>query len=129
MPDHFDTENRAGTYGFVKPRRDNRTGVTTQTTDHGSKSKNLKNPTVDNVPSFPGDFELLKLTITSPNRKGYLDLKGAWQDLNIYEDLFVNCLTGNITLVEGIGLRESFPIVGEEAFSSAERERKTKSAF
>ena len=106
--------NRVGTYGFVKPRRDDRTGVTTQTTDHGSKSKNLKNPTVDNVPSFPGDFELLKLTITSPNRKGYLDLKGAWQDLNIYEDLFVNCLTGNITLVEGIGLRESFPIVGEE---------------
>ena len=79
-----DIVNRAGTFGYVKPRREDRIGVTTQTTDHGTKNKSIKSPSHDNLPSFPGDFELLKLTITSPNRKGYVSLKpeesggGSW---------------------------------------------------
>ena len=106
MPSHF---------GTVLDRRKAGQGVKTQTTDHGTKNPNLKNPEAGKIPSFPGDFELLKLTMTSPNMVAdTLTLNSAWSDLNIYEDVFANCLTGNIQIVDGVGLMESVPIIGEE---------------
>ena len=118
----------SGKFGVVLQTQDNtKEGVTAGTTDHGTKNKNLKNPESGKIPSFPGDFELLKLTMTSPNRevigsvqgttKGYIDLKNAWSDLNIYEDVFANCLTGNIQIVDGVGLMELVPIIGEETIN------------
>ena len=89
-------------------------GVTPETTDHGTKSEFLKNPQEGAIPSFPGDFELQKLIITSPHKKGYIDLKAAWSDFNIYENLFQNYLTADIQIVDGVGLMESLPIIGEE---------------
>ena len=113
-----DTEIRAGTYGFVNPRRDEKTGVTTQTTDHGTHNPNLKNPVEGKIPSFPGDFELLKLTLTSPNAKAkFIDIRPAWSDLNIFEDIFASCLTGNIQITDGVGLMEIVPIIGEETIN------------
>ena len=44
------------------------TGVTTETADHGTKSEFLKDPKQGQIPSFPGDFELQKLTLESPHR-------------------------------------------------------------
>ena len=79
-------------------------GVTPETTDHGTKSEFLKNPQEGAIPSFPGDFELQKLIITSPHKKGYIDLKAAWSDFNIYENLFQNYLTADIQIVDGVGL-------------------------
>ena len=90
------------------------TGVTTETADHGTKSEFLKNPKQGQIPSFPGDFELQKLIFTSPHRKGYVDLKAAWSDFNIYESLFSPYLTADIQIVDGVGLLESAPIIGEE---------------
>ena len=106
-------------FGKIIERLDNtKEGVTAGTTDHGTKNKNLKNPEAGKIPSFPGDFELLKLTMTSPNMVAtYIDLKAAWSDLNIYEDVFANCLTGNIQIVDGVGLMESVPIIGEETIN------------
>tara|TARA_B100001013_G_scaffold312246_1_gene217788 strand:- start:725 stop:2500 length:1776 start_codon:yes stop_codon:yes gene_type:complete len=98
----------------ILDRRKSGTGVATETADHGGKTPFLTKPKAGKIPSFPGDYELQKLTLTSPNRKGYIDLKGAWSDFNIYEDLFGNYLTGNIQLVDGVGLMESVPIIGEE---------------
>ena len=113
-------------FGKVLERRKQSQGTTTATADHGQKNKNLKNPQKEKMPSFAGDFELLKLTLTSPNRKGYVDLKGGWADLNIYEDVFANCLTGSITLVDGIGLMEDVPIIGEETINIHLRTRGIK---
>ena len=90
------------------------TGVTTETADHGTKSEFLKNPKQGQIPSFPGDFELQKLIFTSPHRKGHVDLKAAWSDFNIYESLFSPYLTADIQIVDGVGLLESAPIIGEE---------------
>ena len=90
------------------------TGVTTETADHGTKSEFLKNPKQGQIPAFPGDFELQKLIFTSPHRKGYVDLKAAWSDFNIYESLFSPYLTADIQIVDGIGMLESVPIIGEE---------------
>lgn len=95
-------------------RRKTGQGVPPASASHGTKSEFLKNPKADKLPSFPGDFELQKLQLTSPNRKGYVDLKAAWSDFNIYEDLFGSYLTGNIQIVDGVGLLESVPIIGEE---------------
>ena len=95
-------------------RRKTGQGVNPQSADHGTKSDFLKNPKAEKLPSFPGDFELQKLLLTSPNRKGFVDLKAAWSDFNIYEDLFGSYLTGNIQIVDGVGLMESVPIIGEE---------------
>ena len=98
----------------VLDRRKVGIAITTETTDHGAKSDFLKNPQQGKIPSFPGDFELQKLTLTSPNRKGFINLKGAWSDFNIYEDLFGSYLTGNIQIIDGVGLMESVPLIGEE---------------
>jgi len=98
-------------------RQNEGVGVSTETSDHGTKSDFLKTPEAGQLPTFPGDFELQTLTLTSPNRKGDINLKAAWSDLNIFEDMFANCLTGNIRIVDGIGLMESVPIIGEETIN------------
>ena len=98
----------------ILDRRKSVIGVATETADHGTKTDFLKNAKPGKIPAFPGDFELQKLTLTSPNKKGYIDLKAAWSDFNIYEDLFGNYLTGNIQIVDGVGLMEAVPIIGEE---------------
>ena len=107
-------------FGVVLERRKQTQGVTTETSDHGTKSKNLANPKQGKIPTFAGEYDILKLTLTSPNRKqkgGYIDLKAAWSDLNIYEDIFASCLTGNIIITDGMGLMENVPIIGEETIN------------
>ena len=104
----------AGEFGYVQSRRKSTTGTTTETTDHTTKNKNIREAKQGNVPNFPGDFELLKLELISPNREGTINLKTNWSDFNIYEDMFSNCLTGSITMTDGVGFMESLPIIGEE---------------
>jgi hypothetical protein len=64
---------------------------------------------------------------------GYIDLKGAWSNLNIYEDVFANCLTGSIQITDAIGLMETVPSIGEETIHvhvrtrGFKRERNTRS--
>ena len=58
----------------VLEKRSKNQGVATETADHGTKSEFLKNPDPANLPTFPGDFELQTLTLTSPNRKGKINL-------------------------------------------------------
>ena len=98
-------------FGQTLERRKQTEGVTTSTANHGNKSKNLADPQAGKIPSFAGDYDLLKLTLTSPNRKnkGYVDLRNAFSDLNIYEDVFASCLTGNITLTDGTILVDKVP--------------------
>ncbi|HIK63220.1 MAG TPA: hypothetical protein EYG01_04355 [Flavobacteriales bacterium] len=98
-------------------RRHNTQGVPTAGATHGVKTEFLKTPVDGTIPYFPGDYELQLLTLTTPNRKGYISLKAAWSDFNIYEDMFADCLTGNIQIVDGIGLLESVPIIGEETIN------------
>ena len=128
-----------GEFGVVLERRKIGEGQTTHTDDHGTKSKNLANPKQGKIPSTPGEFDIEKLTLTSPNKKnkGYIDLKASWSDLNIYEDIFANCLTANVTLTDGVGLMESVPIIGEETINihvkttgiKREREEQTTGPF
>ena len=102
-----------GEPSFIK-KRQNVTGVLPKTGSLGAKSEFLKKPSETNLPAWAGDYELKLLQLTSPNREGYINLKGAWSDLNIYEDMFADCLTANIQIVDGVGLMEHVPIIGEE---------------
>ena len=76
---------------FVK-KRPNAVGVSPKTVSKGAKSSFLKKPAEGVLPTWAGDYELKLLTITSPNKKnkGYINLKAAWSDFNIYEDMFAN---------------------------------------
>ena len=99
-------------------KRENTPGVDVKVEKNkGTRSEILKTPTQGSIPYYAGDYELQTLTLTSPNRKGYIDLKAAWSEFNIYEDIFADCLTANIRLVDGIGLMESVPIIGEETIN------------
>ena len=102
---------------FIK-KRENATGVTPGSVSQGAKSDFLKKPSEVNLPTWAGDYELKALELRSPNRPGgpknYINLKAAWSDLNIYEDMFANCLTANIQIQDSIGLMEHVPIIGEE---------------
>jgi hypothetical protein len=98
-------------------KRQNIQGIDPKTVGHGVKSEILKNPTEGSLPFFAGDYELQTLTLTTPNRKGYINLKAAWSDFNIYEDLFADCLTANIQIQDSVGLLESVPIIGEETIN------------
>ena len=110
----FDPSDRKS-FGTVLDRRKQSTSITTSTEDHGTKSKMLKKAKQGEMPAFPGDYEIIKLELHSPNRKGFIDLRLNWSDLNIYEDMFANCLTASITMTDGVGLREHVPIIGEES--------------
>lgn len=43
-----------------------------------------------------------------------LDISELFIDIEIVEDIYNNCISGYITLIDTIGLREFFPIIGEE---------------
>jgi len=101
---------------FIK-KRENTPGISPEKKSSEAKTEFLKNPREGEMPSFAGDYELQLLTLTSPNREGYINLKAAWSDFNIYEDMFADCLTANIQIIDSIGLMESVPIIGEETIN------------
>ena len=98
----------------VLERRSNTPGITPGSQDSRAKSDFLKNPQEGKIPTWPGDYELKSLVLTSPNREGTVDLRAAWTDFNIYENIFSSSLTANIDIIDGVGLMESVPIIGEE---------------
>ena len=56
----------------VLERRSNTPGVNPKTTDHNQKTPFLKKPIEGQLPTWPGDYELQLLTLTPPNREGYI---------------------------------------------------------
>ena len=114
----------------VLERRSNTPGITPGSQDSRAKSDFLKNPQEGKIPTWPGDYELKSLVLTSPNREGTVDLRAAWTDFNIYENIFSSSLTANIDIIDGVGLMESVPIIGEETIhikvQTANLEKKRK---
>jgi len=53
--------------------------------------------------STPYEFDLQKLDfITSQGQK--VDLRGIFTDLNIFEDIFANCMSGNLTVTDSTNI-------------------------
>lgn len=64
-----------------------------------------------------GDYILESLTLTSQNRGVSADISEFMLELNIYEDLFSPCMTGNIIVADAANLISNFPILGNEYIS------------
>ena len=59
------------------------------------------------------DFRLKSLKITSPNG-GFFDIRNIFVSLNMYEDLFSNCMSGDLTLIDSGNIKKFLPIIGQE---------------
>tara|TARA_B100000029_G_scaffold155954_1_gene151283 strand:+ start:1445 stop:3340 length:1896 start_codon:yes stop_codon:yes gene_type:complete len=101
-------------------RRKSASSITIPKEQPIAKSPDQKKPKYpNNLPSFPGDYEIKECRLYSPHKPlgGYIDLRQTFAELNIYEDIFSPTLQMDITLVDGIGLEELLPIMGEERIS------------
>ncbi|MDD4242727.1 MAG: hypothetical protein PHG08_00305 [Bacilli bacterium] len=68
----------------------------------------------DQSPDFAGQIEIIKLEITSQITGNTVGLTGIMLEMNIYEDIFSNYITGTITVSDSIDLVNYLPLVGEE---------------
>ena len=96
-------------------RRKSASSITIPKEQPIAKSPDQKKPKYpNNLPSFPGDYEIKECRLYSPHKPlgGYIDLRQTFAELNIYEDIFSPTLQMDITLVDGIGLEELLPIMG-----------------
>ena len=59
------------------------------------------------------DFRLKSLKITSPNG-GFFDIRNIFVSLNMYEDLFSNCMSADLTLIDSGNIKKFLPIIGQE---------------
>ena len=79
--------------------------------------------TPDNLGQIPGDYSIAELVLTSPTRTKKLgagsqvDLADNWMEINFYEDIYSPIVKGDITIIDAVGLIESFPILGEETLN------------
>ena len=70
----------------------------------------------DNDLQFAGDFRISEIVLI--NYKGdTVDITTNVNDINIYEDLTSNFLTGDITFTDNTGLTTLMPILGQEFLS------------
>jgi len=60
----------------------------------------------------PGDYDLKKLILKSFQRE--IDIRNLMIEMNIFEDIFSNSISGHIILGDAVNLPETMPIIGEE---------------
>ena len=61
----------------------------------------------------PGDVIIEEIELESYN--GFkTSLKGIFENFTIYEDIYSNCMSGSITLIDSMNLVRHFPIIGAE---------------
>lgn len=86
-------------------------------------------------PEQVGDYELLALFLESPRGdkteipfKQY-GLDFVYTNFSIYEDIYSNCLSGSVTIVDANHLLTDFPIIGEETIEICFRSLNTPIAI
>lgn len=62
---------------------------------------------------YAGDVNINEVMIISRTGIEY-DIKNLISEINIYEDMFSNCMTGSVVITDGLDLINQVPIVGEE---------------
>lgn len=65
-------------------------------------------------PTFAGQIEEVKVELTSVVTDIIVDLSAIMLEMNIYEDLFANYITGTISVSDSVDLINYVPLVGEE---------------
>lgn len=83
-------------------------------------------------PEVGKDYELFEITLMSPKidsggsqvRKAY-SLNLVYSQFSIFEDIYSNCLTGSLSIVDGNSILTEFPIIGDETVQIAFRSLNT----
>ena len=69
-----------------------------------------------NSPLKPGDVVIDEIELESYT--GFrTSLKGIFENFIIYEDIYSNCMSGSITLIDSMNLVRHFPIIGAETLT------------
>lgn len=71
---------------------------------------------------FPGDYELIRMNLISApiltnSNKFYnktYSLQFVYTNFSIYEDLYSNCLSGYVSILDANSILTEFPIIGDE---------------
>jgi hypothetical protein len=72
-------------------------------------------PTTDTM-TKPGDVIIDEITLRSYS--GFnMSLKGIFHSFTLYEDLFSNCMSGSITIIDSLNMVKNFPIIGAETLT------------
>lgn len=71
----------------------------------------------NNYPSQTTDFRVRHLFIKIPQTNVVYDLTGVFQELNLYDSLFMPCMSGNILIADSLDLRGKLNIDGDEEVS------------
>ena len=59
-------------------------------------------------------FEINNLTLVSYANGKEMNITKMWDDIEIFEDMYTNCLSGNITIIDSLNLIYHFSICGRE---------------
>lgn len=70
-----------------------------------------------NYPSQTTDFRVRHLFIKIPQTNTVYDLTNVFQELNLYDSLFMPCMSGNIMIADSLDLRSKLSIDGDEEIS------------
>lgn len=69
-----------------------------------------------NAPLKPGDVFIDEIELESYT--GFrTSLKGIFENFILYEDIYSNCMSGSITLIDSMNLVKHFPIIGAETLT------------
>ena len=60
------------------------------------------------------EFEIKSLVILSPNEKIEIDIRAIFEELNIYDSILVNTISGNIVVVDSLGILRGFEFDGSQ---------------
>lgn len=64
----------------------------------------------------PGDVVIEDIILKSYN--GFeMSLKGLFQNITIYEDIFANYMSGSIVIIDSLNMAKNFPIIGAETLT------------
>ena len=74
------------------------------------QGNNSKNP---DVIEFAGDYGLTSMKLINHDGKG-IDIKYLVQEINIYESIYHNSVTGTVVITDAIDLIGNLPIQGTE---------------
>lgn len=88
-------------------------------------------------PDLVGDYELISLILESPRVEvengspmyKQLSLDLVYTNFSIYEDIYSNCLSGTLSILDANHIRTDFPIIGEESLQVCWRSMDTKVAI
>lgn len=60
------------------------------------------------------EFEIKSLVILSPNEKIEIDIRAIFEEMNIYDSILVNTISGNIVVVDSLGILRGFEFDGSQ---------------